>query len=302
LAFGVIGLILAGFLSGLFGGKHPAEVKAIEVAGGGGGELNGNTDGPGEISIPTGAEAIESKTKNTDPIQPIDPKDLKAPTSAPEPLVSANDSPARLFQEPTLSSRNLGDVARRAQERLAMAVPKGKGTEGIGGGAGGGEGTGLGKEKGPGAGKGSLQHEHVTRQLRWTMIFRTHSGLDYLKQLQDLGAVLATPESNDEYLVYRDLGRRPVVGRKEDIGSLGGRLRWIDDRADSVPALAMSMGLRFKPPYIVAFFPEKLEQELRSLEKQKYAGDENNIEETTFRIEQRPNGKYVPVLHNLRRK
>src|SRR5580700_11123624 len=33
LAFGVIGLILAGFLSGLFGGRHPAEVKAIEIAG-----------------------------------------------------------------------------------------------------------------------------------------------------------------------------------------------------------------------------------------------------------------------------
>ncbi len=93
-----------------------------------------------------------------------------------------------------------------------------------------------------------------------------------------------------------------MVGRTEDVGTLGGRLRWIDDRPDSVPALAFSMGLRSKPPFIVAFFPAKLEQELRNLESQQYPGDENDIEETTFRIEQRPGGKYVPVVHNIRRK
>jgi hypothetical protein len=62
------------------------------------------------------------------------------------------------------------------------------------------------------------------------------------------------------------------------------------------------MGLKFRPPYIVAFFPVELEQELRRLEMQRYAGDEHNIEETTFRIEQRPNGKYVPRIDTLRLK
>jgi hypothetical protein len=130
------------------------------------------------------------------------------------------------------------------------------------------------------------------------MIFRTHSGLDYLKQLQDLGAILATPEGSDEFLVYRDLGKRPIIGRKEDVGTLPG-LRWVDDRADSVPALAQSMGLRFRPPYIVAYFPSKLEAQLLKLEKERFKGDENDIEETIFRIEQRPGGKYVPVVQEL---
>lgn len=134
------------------------------------------------------------------------------------------------------------------------------------------------------------------------MIFRTTSGGDYLKQLQDLGATLATPESNDEYLVFRDLHRGKNVGKKEDLGAFSSLLRWVDDRPDSVDALAKSLGLRYKPAYVVAFFPKRLEEELASLEKKRYSGPESNIEETVFRIESRPGGKYVPTIQNLKLK
>ena len=297
LAFGLIGLILAGFLSGLFGVKKPAPVQTFALAGGGGGDPNGNGEVNSEAAVPTGKEAVD-KPKTTDPAPTIENKDLKPPTAVTEPLVKPNEGSSRLFEEATLSPKNLSDVARQANDRL-NAIAKGKAGPGVGGGEGGGEGTGIGNEKGPGSGKGTIATEK--RRLRWTMIFRTYSGNDYLKQLQDLGAILATPEGTDEFLVYRELGKRPVIGRKEDVGQLPG-LRWIDDRADSVPALALSMGLRFRPPYIVAYFPIKLEEQLRKLEKERFAGDENDIEETVFRIEQRPGGKYVPVVHDLRRR
>lgn len=298
LALGLIGVILAGLLSGLFGGKHQAEIKPFQLAGGGGGDPNGNTDGATEIAVPAGNEVTE-KTKPTEPIQPVETtkKPLETPDTKHDPLVNSNEI-SRLMQEPTLSPKSLSDVGQAASKRLAAAIAKGQGGPGHGGGLGRGEGTGIGDKKGPGSGEGKITND---RQLRWTMIFRTTSGADYLKQLQDLHATLATPESNDEYLVFRDLHRGRNVGKKEDLGGFASLLRWIDDRPDSVQSLAHSLGLRYKPPYIVAFFSRELEEDLRKLEKQQYSGPENNIEETIFRIEFR-GGKYVPVFQSMRKK
>jgi hypothetical protein len=300
LAFGLIGLILAGILSGLFGGKHQAEVKPFQLAGGGGGDPNGNSDGPSEAVVPSGNE-VKEKADKTEPLQPIETtkKPLDVPDAKNDPLVNPTETVSRLMQEPVLSPKNLNQVGQAASKRLAAAIAKGHGGPGHRGGQGGGVGTGIGDKTGPGVGNGTITNE---RQLRWTMIFRTTSGADYLKQLQDLGATLATPEGNDEYLVFRDLHRGRNVGKKEDLGSFSSLLRWIDDRPDSVQALAQSLGLRFKPAYIVAFFPKRLEDELAKLEKQRYSGPESDIEETIFRIESRPGGRYVPTVQNLRKK
>ena len=295
MAFGVIGLILAGFLSGLFSPKPPPPVQAFTI-GGGGGDPNGGE--AGTDPAPSNGKEVTETVKQADPVQPVEAnKDLTPPPATVQPLVKPDEGPSRLFQQVTLSPKNLGDVARTANDRLAAIAAKGQGGPGNGGGQGGGEGAGVGNQKGNGSG-GTIRSD---RQLRWTMIFRTRSGLDYLKQLHDLGAILATPESNDEFLVFRDLGRRPLIGRKEDVGKETG-LRWIDDRADSVPELAKSMGLKYRPAFIVAYFPAKLEEELRKIESQHFRGDEAQIEETTFRIELRPGGKYAPVFQDLRQK
>ena len=298
MAFGVIGLILAGFLSGLFSPKPPPPVQAFGLQGGGGGDPNGAEGGTDPA--PSNGKEVTEPVKQADNVKPVVPdKDLTPPTATQQSIVKPEEGPARLFREVTLSPKSLSGVARDASERLAAIAEKGKGGNGKRGGLGEGVGTGTGNKTGSGSGSGGTITSE--RQLRWTMIFRTHSGNDYLKQLQDLNATLATPESNDEFTVYRDLGRRPLQGRKEDVSKELG-LRWIDDRADSVPALAASMGLRHRPPYIVAFFPRSLEDTLRKIESQNFRGDETQIEETIFRIEQRPGGKYVPVFQDLRLK
>jgi hypothetical protein len=296
MAFGVVGLILAGFLSGLFSPKPPPPVQVIGIAGGGGGgDPNGGEAGADPATV-TGKEATEP-IKQADSVKPVDAnKDLTPPPATAQPIVK-DEGPARLFQQITLSPKNLGEVGRKASDQLAAIAAKGQGGPGEGRGQGGGKGNGIGNKNGDGSG-GTIRSE---RQLRWTMIFRTHSGMDYLKQLQDLNATLATPESNEEYLVFRDLWKRPLIGRREDVGKERG-LRWIDDRPDSVPELARSMGLKYRPAFIVAFFPAQLEDMLRTIESQHFRGDEAQIEETTFRIEQRPGGKYVPVFQDLRLK
>ncbi len=297
-AFGVIGLILAGFLSGLFGGKHPAEVRAIEVAGGGGGNPNGSVENPGESAVPTGAEAIETKPKNSDPIQPIDTKDLKTPTPPTEPLVSTNENATRLFKETKLSQTNLSDLARKANDRLASPSSKGQGGAGSGGGMGDGNGTGSGNEIGPGSGKGTISE---ARNIRWTMKFRTENGEDYFRQLRDIGAYLVVPLDSGEVLVFRDLYSKPLVGRTEDAATLP-RLQWADTDPVTVRDVSKVLGLRQVPPRIIAVFPPKLEDELRKLEHEKFKGDENKIAETEFAMVRFSHGKYVPKVVEIRLK
>jgi hypothetical protein len=298
LAFGLIGLILAGVLGGLFGGNRHREIKPFQLADGGGGDPNGNTTGSNESNVLNGTE-ITQKTKNPEPIQPLEAtKPLYQPEPNTEPLVNSNEAVSRIFQDPKLSTRNLSDVAKNANVRLALAISKGQSGTGQGGGKGDGKGSGSGNQMGP----GSDGAKTSDRQLRWTMIFRTTSGRDYLKQIQDLGGTLAVPEGNDEYLVFRDLHKQPLVGRKEDLGSFEGVLRWVDDRPDSVKALAHSLGLSSKPAFIVAFFDKKLEKEMADLEKRQYSGPESNIEETTFLVESRPGGKFAPKVQSVRLK
>ena len=141
-AFGMIGLILAGILSGLFGGKHQADVKPFQLAGGGGGDPNGNADA-NNGALPSGNEVKE--TTKTEPIQPVEAtKTLNTPDKKTEPLVNdPKDVIQRLMEEPVLSQKNMGDIATKANAKVAAAIAKGGGGPGTGGGIGKGKGRVL---------------------------------------------------------------------------------------------------------------------------------------------------------------
>jgi hypothetical protein len=172
-------------------------------------------------------------------------------------------------------------------------------------------------DKGPGPGKGDggppgpgklEQERRAQRQLRWHLRFTTSNGAEYQDQLHALGAVLVIPEyqlgrdgrplrdaAGNVLLTYRkvirDLSKSPAPVRFEDVRKIKG-IFWIDDKPESVAALAKSLGLRDRPPLIAAFFPRAVEENLRALEKAKYDGPESRIDETTFRVVQRARGKY----------
>jgi Tol biopolymer transport system component/biopolymer transport protein ExbD len=140
------------------------------------------------------------------------------------------------------------------------------------------------------------------RQLRWTLIFNTLNGQDYLRQLNDLGAILAVPGADDKYLVIRDLLRRPAEMKAENLAGLD-RIYWVDDKPQSVQGLATAMALSQTPKHIVALFPQKLERELLDKELMHLGnrGSEDSIAETRFRIVK--HGQlYVPVVVEQRLK
>jgi hypothetical protein len=140
---------------------------------------------------------------------------------------------------------------------------------------------------------------HKQRQIRWTLIFKTTTGGDYLNQLQGLDAVLIVPGEGDKFILYSDLQTRPLKGKEGDPSRDGHY--WVDDNGDNVKSLARAMGIPGNPKYIAAVFPEKLEKVLRAKEQARYKGDENNIDETLFRLEKN-NGHYQPVVQSLKLK
>ncbi len=144
----------------------------------------------------------------------------------------------------------------------------------------------------------NLPRKPKKRMERWNMIFKTKNGSDYLLQLHSIGAILVIPGPQDTYTVYRNLGKAPFTGKKEDIEAIKG-LRWMDTNKASVNAIAAVMGLPNGLPHMIVFFPESFEDALRKKERAAYDGPEEDIEETSFRIEPR-GGRFEAVVLNCR--
>jgi hypothetical protein len=186
-----------------------------------------------------------------------------------------------------------------AMPTSVQAAPRRDATTAVGSG----EGTGGGP--GTGTGEGKARTTRRKRMQRWVMGFDTEDGKDYLKQLRALGAILAVPAPESArgkygYLVFRDLKQLPAQGKVEDISKLN-RIFWVDDGPKSTRRLAKALQLKDRPRFIAAFFPEKLEQKLREMER-KYSGglDEEEIQETRFKIVKKGE-TYQPEVEHLKK-
>jgi hypothetical protein len=134
------------------------------------------------------------------------------------------------------------------------------------------------------------------------MRFDTRSGNDYLAQLRGLGAYIAVPkdaEGKDYYLI-RDLSQKPAKLLDEDVRELQ-RIFWIDDKPQSVAAIAQALGLREVPSHFVAFMPKELEEKLFKLELKFKGLREDDIFETKFDVV-RQGGRYEPRVTSQTKK
>jgi hypothetical protein len=136
---------------------------------------------------------------------------------------------------------------------------------------------------GPEGPPAKIRQERTKRQQRWTMIFNTKDGNDYVRQLKALGAILAVPQADGKYRVIRNLGERPANGKVEDLTTIN-RICWIDEKTESIQGLSKTLGIAAPPKHIVAFFPEKLEKELLTKELAFAGRNEQAIYSTQFQI------------------
>lgn len=136
------------------------------------------------------------------------------------------------------------------------------------------------------------------RMLRWTLSFEKSTCEEYVKQMQELGAILAFPTEKEEYVLVRDLSKRPAEAKEaktEDIGKMN-RIYWFDKDLESVRSVCKLLGIKGSPEYFIAFFPEKLENELYEKELKYKNRKEDEIQETKFKVLRRGETLKVKVV------
>jgi hypothetical protein len=274
-------VLLGGFLLAFFGLNRDRElpIDAVVVSGSDGNPNGVGNDNPGN-GVPPTSEAIDDKDKSQQATisNNLNKESLVKPEAKKLDLPVAPDSVRRVEADTSADTR-LGAISEKLRAKISGTVAV--------------------QEKG-GSGRGGPGRGNITqrekRQLRWTMIFNTRNGEDYANQLIGLGAILAIPGANNEYLVIRDLDRRhgPVQAKPEDLKDLN-RIYWVDDKPESVHSLAMALGIHPVPHHIVAFFPQDLEKELLDKELKAFRGKEEDIAETVFSVDHR-SGRYEPVV------
>lgn len=285
----------------------PVEAVRLDL-GGGGGNPHGRGDGKNLGNQPqeVGGDAKEG-ANNPDPPDSEPPPELKVDPAARQPIKFDSTADRYIHQSDTASSQALQKLAK-ANIRIQLPDNKasgfGKGGTGEGGGSGDGKGTGTGNGKGEGHGTLTQREK---RMLRWSMLFDTSSGRDYLAQLQGLGSILAIPvdATGKNYKIIRNLSARPARPAVEDISKIQ-RIYWIDDKPESVRDVMAILGVRFLPAHFVAFMPEELEQKLFELEKaylnEHHRGQrEEDIDLTRFRVKRTAKG-YEPEVVSVKLK
>ncbi len=286
---------------------HRPPVEAVRFEGGGGGKKTGVGGGPGvDKAAPQEANAEFDPKANPDNLPEPDRRVNLDRIKAPDFQNRFDPEALRILNQPN-PPPNLGKIAlldesvrRKIQPGKPQTAGQGDGGSGRGGGKGDGDGTGTGSGRGPGDGKGTLT-QREKRMLRWTMLFTTDNGRDYLAQLRGLKAILAIPVKETaegrEYKIIHDLNP-PAQLVDEDIGKIQ-RIYWIDDKPGSVRDIMGALGLAIRPTHFVAFMPEELENKLFELEKARAGGrPEDQINETKFKVI-RVGDRYEPQVDRI---
>lgn len=301
-SFALHGLIFAviigiGYLSlRMREANNSLPVEAIVIAGGGGSPDGFGNTAPGDAR-PVENVGNSDKTPESKPVASNVPPEVLTPVPV-DPLtidLKKTDG-TRYIDASNEAMASLSKVNEEARKKLWQGIGPGKGQGGSGSGGGKGKGKGKGEGDLEGDGKSNISNRQK-RVLRWTLNFDTLNGEDYRRQLSALGAILAIPDQDGKYKVFRDLKGRNAKGAIEDIAEIK-RIFWVDDRPDSVAQLAMALGIQPRPQIIVAFFPEEFEAELLKKELAFRGKKEEDIKGTRFRVQNMRAGKYVAIVES----
>jgi hypothetical protein len=269
-------LILGGWL-GWFGfGKSAASLPVETVRFGIGNEDKLRNPGSATEGNAVTAETMPEANDQPPADDPMRPKLEPAAVVLP-PLSLQNDDILKRYVQEGKPNNPFEDIINSLKQEKG---PKGPNTPG-----------------GPG-GSRTPPPPRVARMLRWTMVFNTRTGMDYLAQLRSIGAILAIPTGPDSqtYKIVRDLsGRGPAKLLDEDISKIQS-IFWKDNRPESVAALMKALHYPQVPSHFYAFMPRKVEQDLSELEKQFAGRSEDQIHSTKFMLQPTPKGYKFVVL------
>jgi hypothetical protein len=249
-------------------------------------------DTPGNRQGGPGSGGVEARKEADDHERPQEVKVIPEAQLKKE-LVSAkswtpelnDDALQKIVQSP--GYEKLKDVNEDIKKRLSQGFSgnakkgsgMGSGMDDTGGGPGGKTGTGDASTSG-------------NRSIRWTIVFNTSSGKNYLEQLNAFKAKVVIPEppkwkTNRLFEVITE----PNPGKPLADQDLP-KMYFVDEKAESAAKVAEALGLDFKPPNFIAFFPKEVENELAAKETSYRNRREDQVYSTTFRVLNR-DGKHV---------
>ncbi len=231
--------------------------------------------GNGEGTINGDARLAGTPAENVDVTKPLDVTKPEKEGPPPEVVVkpkSKSDVPPPDFDQPLIPIKPIPTTKRPG------SPTSDKGENGIGP-----NGTNHDQGVGDGPNRRGNRDPRQDRVRRWELVFSTNDARHYLQQLDALGAVVAVPDQQARLMTIRNLRERPARPTYEDTKEMN-RIFWVDDRRDSCESVARELGLEFTPSAIVAFFPQKLENQLVRLEMSYKHLTEDQIERTRFSI------------------
>ena len=131
------------------------------------------------------------------------------------------------------------------------------------------------------------------RSMRWTILFKTSSGADYLKQLNAFQAKIVIPQPPDwkTNRLFEEITKANPGKALTNQDSLP-EMYFVDSDKGSASKVARTLGLEYDPPYFNAYFPKEIENQLAAKEKAYRNRNEKQIYSTTFRVVER-NGDFV---------
>jgi len=300
-------LVLGGVLAakwGLGDFEKPIPISIMDEPGGGG-QPEGKDAGTGGEGAVQSKEATESPSNAAADASPAPKENLNAPTVDPVDLPKIQDPSARYIDESAEAMKGLAKLDEQTRKNLFNSLrdpPKGKGGTGSGGGKGSGTGTGSGSGTAPGEGTLSKRQK---RMLRWRLDFDIWGEdlqaqiRDYLRQFAALQAILAIPDPDGRFYVYRDLSVQPPQGRLERLEDLSSMDRhWFtDDKPETVAAFGRELNLPFTPRVVIVFLPKALEERLARMEEQ-FRGQKEDAIRRSIHFKVVPRGGTCDVIVN----
>lgn len=279
---------IAGGLIFQWGSNHePPDVDNIVFAGGGGdGEGGGTPDG--EADLKEVLQFDPDREMNDTPTVTFSADDIAA-------------SVAETNKERIIEEARTAEKQARGTNPGKRAGDIGLGGPGSGGGRGAGRGTGIGDGEGPG-----VMTQRAYRKDRWEILIRFTSGEEYVEKLGKLDSMIAFPEGNGQFRLFRDLkGKSATVETSTGLSKLN-RIWWLNNDPEAVGALAQALGMTTSPGRAYIFVPISLEQALLKKELDTSKMTEAQLNErkmlTTFTVEKAGNGWDVKVIEQGKRK
>jgi hypothetical protein len=136
---------------------------------------------------------------------------------------------------------------------------------------------------------------------RWTLQVPYETAEDYRQQLANLNAMVAFPEGQKEFRLFRDLDKKvSTVEPPAGLSALN-RIYWHNDYPELVQGLAEALGFNGKAKYYYVFFPRDLERALLLAELDAFMQTAPNLPDDSDELEAKVNECRLSTYFTARR-